>query len=238
VSQPRPSRPHEPRSPRRLQLPAAALALTALLGAAACDSTDPQPTASLPMLTPSPQPQAAPAPPAASEPVTPQAAPHAVAGNPPAVPALPPTATDLTLAAPAPGGLTPQYVASLAQLPEPAGTAQDIALRFLSALRERQWADAAAQMSLYSRDRLSYRDPAQVATILNDVRQHAGGDAFGACTGTRQINPSAVAVTCGRQLVVVHVESRFVPGVQIDSAHPDGDVVAESHLHAYTDIEL
>ncbi len=120
-------------------------------------------------------------------------------------------------------------------LDTPRGTREQIALRFVSALKRQQWPQARSELAATTRQYLTAYTEDRGLSVLVEARQHAGGDRLEPCTNTRRVNDHALAVRCGTELVVVHVEDLSWPGVLLGPDHVTGDVLVEPHTHAYSD---
>lgn len=118
---------------------------------------------------------------------------------------------------------------------DPTGSADEIALRFVSALRSRDdWA-AARELGLVGRAFLANHDPAVLHLVMADVFANAQLAGTPPCTRSAHVSVGAVAVHCGPRVVVVHVNASAVrSGVLVSLEHARKDAVRGPHTHAYT----
>ncbi|HWL35324.1 MAG TPA: hypothetical protein VNQ77_03955 [Frankiaceae bacterium] len=118
---------------------------------------------------------------------------------------------------------------------DPKGTPVQFTIRYLNALRARQWASAVREMAAVERGYLRIKDNA--AAVGRDVLTHAAGGhrTLPRCTSGVMAGRDAVVIRCGDARVMVHVETwPGFRGVKVDEIFVPSDHWGHPHTHAYT----
>lgn len=122
---------------------------------------------------------------------------------------------------------------------DPTGTGPQIALRFVRALQQRDYLNAARQLDGGGRLALSNDTMGHLRRVMDDVRTNAKLTGAGRCTTASALTLESAVVSCGGRRVVVHVlNTAHYAGVEIDPWHPQYDVYRGPHTHAYTALDL
>jgi hypothetical protein len=132
---------------------------------------------------------------------------------------------------------TPKPLDAILFGPDPSGPSQNIALRFVRALQRHDDLAADRELTRRGREVISYRGMGYLRRLMNDVRRNARIEHTGPCTRAAVLDDDSVAVQCGPQVVIVHVQNdRLFTGVQVSGWFTHDDVYPGPHSHAATEL--
>ena len=121
----------------------------------------------------------------------------------------------------------------------PAGTPEQIALRFVQAVQRHDDVGADRELDLLYRLYFSPDHAQLLHRVMADVRRNAQLDGAGVCDRAFPVSSGVVVVRCARLHVVVHVgDDQLFQGVCIGGWYAHDDVYRGAHTHAFTRIRL
>jgi hypothetical protein len=128
----------------------------------------------------------------------------------------------------------------IAATPDPVGSREQIALRFLRALQAHDDLAADRELTGFARGEFAALDDLDsLHHFLADARRHSQIDTAEGCTTARQIGNDSVLVTCGPTTVLVHVQHDHADtGVEITDWDDWSDTYPGPHTRSVTTVEF